>query len=103
MKNIITLLFWYTFLSCSVNKNVQCVENKEFKVKFFSHIRYIEKNISVKQDKNFLNSLIFISKYTHVSFNERMNYAKSYPLGVFYKDKVIWLKWYEDNKCNNIR
>ncbi|WP_294732520.1 hypothetical protein [uncultured Flavobacterium sp.] len=55
------------------------------------------------KNESFDSSLKFISKYTHVSFNSMNNYARTYPLGIFEKDKEGWLKWYEENKCNNIQ
>lgn len=33
-----------------------------------------------------------------------MNYAYEYTtIDAFKKDKQIWLKWYEENKCNTIQ
>ena len=48
-------------------------------------------------------SLKFIGKYTDVSFESMSNYARTYPVGIFFEDKKVWLKWYEDNKCKNIQ
>jgi hypothetical protein len=55
------------------------------------------------QGKAFKNSLKFLSKYVHVSFESTLNYANIYPVDAFKKDKENWLKWYESNKCNNIK
>lgn len=104
MKSTIIILLPF-IISCSVmskHKN-ECIENTKFKEEFFNHIKYIENNISVNQDSSFISSVIFISNYTKVSFEHMMNYNRSYPIGIFKKDKEVWLKWYEDNKCKNIQ
>lgn len=107
MKSIFMFLISLILLSCCSVKNLNdsenCNENKKFKELFFYNINYIEKNITVRQDETFRNSLLIISKYTHVSFDKMMNYSNTYPYGVFLKDKEIWLKWYDENKCNNIQ
>ncbi len=101
----LTFLF-FVFYSCKSQREIKssatCDENKEFKEEFFSRIDYIEKNISVEQNEEFLSSLNFLAHYTHVSFDDMFNYAYTYPLATFEKDKVIWLSWYESEKCNNI-
>ena len=107
MKNIYIIVIIFGFVSCKLNnshytRNI-CNENKKFKNKFFKHINYIEENITIKQDEKFKNSLNFISKYVNVSFNETINYANTYPFGVFKKYKTKWLKWYDENKCKNIK
>lgn len=104
MKIFLSLLaISFSFCTCSssiVNKG--CNENKEFKTEFFKNIANVEKLIAVDQNKSFNNSLVFISKYVHVSFEDRANYAHIYPTGSLTKDKKVWLSWYEANKCNNI-
>jgi hypothetical protein len=32
-----------------------------------------------------------------------LNYSHTYSIPAFEKDKGGWLKWYEENKCNNIQ
>jgi hypothetical protein len=32
-----------------------------------------------------------------------LNYAHIYPGSTFESDKIVWMKWYEENKCNNIQ
>lgn len=102
-KTLIILL--PILISCTIlSKNkTGCIENEKFKREFFNQIKYIENNISTRQDSLFKNSLIFISNYTKVSFQHMMNYSRTYPTGIFKKDKEIWMKWYEENKCNNIQ
>jgi hypothetical protein len=56
-----------------------------------------------EKDETFDVSLRFISKYAHVSFESMANYAHTYPIGVFEKDKDGWIRWYNKNKCNNIQ
>lgn len=107
MKNIHIIIISLFFLSCKstsqINNDNNCVENTQFKEKFFLNVNYIEKNISVRQDEKFKNSLEFLSKYVHVSFERMANYANTYPIGVFEEDKKGWLEWYEKNKCNNLK
>ena len=107
MKNIYIVIISLFFLSCKstnvVNNDNNCVENAQFKEKFFSNINYIEKNITEVQDAKFKNILYFLSKYVHVSLERMSNYANSYPIGIFEEDKKGWLKWYEENKCNNLK
>lgn len=107
MKNILVFLVLSMFFSCSSTKIVQangdCIENIEFKKKFFYNIENIENNITRHQDQSFKNSLKFLAKYVHVSFESTLNYANTYPIGAFKKDKENWIEWYEKNKCNNIK
>lgn len=107
MKKTLTTLILLLLFSCSSTKTFQandnCIENEEFKKYFFLNIENIENNIVKTQDKSFKNSLIFLSKYVHVSFESTLNYANIYPVDTFKKDKENWLKWYELNKCNNIK
>lgn len=107
MKKILTTLILLLLFSCSSTKTFQtnddCIENEEFKKNFFFNIENIENNIDKIQDKSFKNSLNFLSKYVHVSFESTLNYANVYPVDSFRRDKENWLKWYELNKCNNIK
>lgn len=106
MKIVLSILIW-CISSCSVKPsfpaNSNCVENKKFKKFYLSQIDYVKKNISVSQDKEFLEALIFISNYAPVSFDEMMNYSRTYGLKTLEKDEVIWLKWYQENKCRNLQ
>lgn len=97
---LITLSFSCTTL---IRNHANCIESKIFKEKFFNTIEYIEENIFTKQDSSFKKALIFISNYAPVSFHETVNYARIYPKKVLERDKLIWLEWYEKNKCNNIQ
>lgn len=104
MKKLL-LLIMPLIISCTmVRRDKQkCTENKKFKKEFFKRINLIEDNLSLRQDSSFKNSLIFISNYAPVSFYETMNYARIYPPQALVRDKEIWLKWYEKNKCTNIQ
>lgn len=84
-------------------KTVYCKENLEFKEKFFESIKSIDTLIYSIQGRKFHESLDFISKYTHVSSESMLNYARIYPGGVYEKDRKIWIDWYEKNKCTNIQ
>lgn len=106
MKKLL-LIFVLYFISCSVFKSGKsgkdCLENEKFKKKFFAQIANIKNNISLSQDKTFLNSLIFISNYAPVSFEEMMNYGRTYTIKTLEKDEPKWIEWYQQNKCNNIQ
>ncbi|RZJ65511.1 MAG: hypothetical protein EOO45_16700 [Flavobacterium sp.] len=108
------------FAACSTPKaSTPCVENIKFKTEFFRNIKVIDNYFTdvsgVKTFKEyevirtaenveeFRKSLLYISKYAHVSFESMDNYARLYPLEIFEQDKKGWLKWYEANKCNNIQ
>jgi len=84
-------------------KTVDCKENLEFKKSFFGSIQFIDTLIYSIQGKKFHDALKFISKYTHVSSESMLNYARIYPGGVYEKDRKIWIDWYEKNKCTNIQ
>jgi hypothetical protein len=116
-----------SFFSCSSSKKLAgiqstpCNENLEFKKEFFENIKNVEvyfkltsttdfknfeeyeKTVTEEMKKSYENSLFFISKYSHVSYESMLNYDRSYPIGVYEKDRAEWLKWYEDNKCLNIQ
>ena len=97
------------FVSCSSMNVVQsndeknCNENLEFRKAFFDNVRNVETLIDKNQNESFKNSLNFIGKYTDVNFESMTNYAGTYPIGVFEKDKKAWLSWYEENKCRNLK
>ena len=107
MRKIISIFISVIFISCSTLKNGKqsagCIENDKFKKEFFARINLVEQNLSLNQDSLFRSSLIFISNYAPVSFYETMNYARVYPPQAFEKDKQVWIKWYEDNKCKNVQ
>ena len=93
----------FMFLNCSSIKTQTCNENLEFKKVFFQNIQNVENLIYKSQNESFHNSLKFISKYTKVSWESMANYSRTYPSGIFEEDKLVWLKWYEENKCGNIQ
>jgi hypothetical protein len=89
-----------------------CNENIAFKNKFLSNISIAEKYTLTQVDakaqtikvEDFLNALKFISKYASVSFGKVQQYQIGYPtLNDFKTDKDNWLKWYNANKCNNLK
>ncbi|WP_265429683.1 hypothetical protein [Chryseobacterium sp. YIM B08800] len=84
-------------------KTVDCKENLKFKEKFFESIKFIDTLIYSIQGRKFHEALNFISKYSHVSSESMLNYARTYPGGVYEKDRKIWIDWYEKNKCTNIQ
>jgi len=103
MKKILILLFLIFISFNSFGQENDCNENLKFKEAFFSHIKFLENNIYLSQNKEFRTSVVFISNYAPVSLGKIMNYARTYPSGVFNDDKLLWLKWYEDNKCKYIQ
>ena len=95
----------FLLISC-VAKQQPCKENPEFKNVYFEKIDIIDKRMSRKNsvtNEEFKKALLFISKYTSVDFESMANYAKTYPIGVYETDRIGWIKWYEENKCNNIQ
>ena len=107
-----------TLFSCSGSKSISsCNENMRFKKEFFKQIQNIEdaykedestlinKDYEAlsKKDEEFWDSLQFIMNYTYVSRETMDSYVWSYPEEIFLKGKKGWLKWYEENRCNNIQ
>ncbi|KIC64119.1 hypothetical protein [Chryseobacterium taiwanense] len=84
-------------------QTVNCKENLEFKERFLASVKFIDTLIYSIQGRKFHETLKFISKYTHVSFESTLNYARIYPGIAYEKDRKIWLDWYEKNKCTNIQ
>ncbi|GGP06743.1 hypothetical protein GCM10010992_27840 [Cloacibacterium rupense] len=111
MKLTLYNLLLFFLFSCVVknnnvksqNKNLNCNENKIFKKEFYRNINIIDSLIYKKQDEHFKKSLLFISKYSHVSFESMANYARIYPGGIYKEDRIRWIEWYERNKCNDIQ
>ena len=126
MYKKILFLTVYSFLifSCSsVPKGTlvksKCNENLVFKKIFFEKIKNVDTYMIGETDIKNLNdvenfftqervdlfdsSLLFISKYSKVSYESMLNYARSYPYDTYKNDRVNWLKWYDENKCNNIQ
>jgi hypothetical protein len=122
------MYFFLVLLCCScssIKKNAStdftCNENSTFKEAFMRHIKIVDDFMSMLSKTEFKNfdeyervvteqridefesSLKFISKYTYVSYDSMLNYARTYPISAFEKDKKVWLDWYEHNKCNNIQ
>ena len=103
MKNTL-VLFIFIFVSCKATKpRSGCAENEEFKKVFVFHVENIDKNIGISQDEKFRESVIFVSNYATVSTNRIMNYARTYPYGIYEKDRPRWIEWYEENRCKNIQ
>lgn len=111
-KNI--LFFLLILLNQSVS-SMSCNENKFFKERFFKCIKNVEtftlNNSYLNKERvtqaQFIESLGFLSKYVKdvvVDYNSFLNYYYGYPSEAdFLEDKEGWLKWYEENKCNNIQ
>lgn len=89
--------------SNNVSVNGDCIENLDFKQEYFLNIKIVDSLIYRNQDNQFQKSLQFISKYSHVSFESTLNYARLYTGGAYERDRKVWLEWYEKNKCNNIQ
>jgi len=112
MKLIISITLLIT-LSCKPirviseiekKSELACTENEEFKKKFFLSIENVENYLLNKGKRDlYETSLGFISQYTHVSYEKTLNYDNTFPFPSFQEDKSNWLKWYEENKCNNIQ
>lgn len=116
---------------CTTNKlkttEIGCNENPEFREAFFSAVQLIDeihtgkyqlfptneqlkemgeeelKEFYKESDKIYGLTEGFISQYTTVSWQKRLNYDGNYTTPSDYEqDRAAWLKWYEENKCNNI-
>lgn len=110
MRKILDIIFITLFFSCSMTKervqqkeNSKCTENEKFKKEFYENINVVDSLITKNQNEKFHKSLKFISIYTHVSYESTLNYSRTYPYGIYEKDRKIWIEWYEKNKCNNIQ
>ncbi len=123
-KIVLLIIYSFLVLSCSSSRQIdldesKCIENLAFKKLFFEKIKNIdflmieeakiksindaEKLFTPERVKMFDSSLLFISKYSQVSFGSMLNYDNTYPYGVYEIDRKIWLKWYDENKCSNIQ
>ncbi len=114
MRQIIySLTLLLALMNCSASNSAQnnsvifnnekCNENLDFKKEYFYHIKMIDSLVEKSQNKQFTKSLLFVSKYAHVSAESMLNYARTYPYATYEKDRKGWLEWYEKNKCNNIQ
>ncbi len=115
MKINLKLLFVCLFFTSCILANsssANCNESRAFKRNFFYNISIVERHtlerknglLRTVNNKVFLKSLTFISKYVKVSMDEILNYEIGYPsIVAFEADKVIWVKWYEANKCKNLK
>lgn len=100
-------------------KNVECIENLDFKQKFNKLMYRIDVIVLKKFDKDsiFCDSKKFdnleyslfrnldtISYYSKsVSYTKLFDFSFGYKsLEHYYSDKRKWLMFYEDNKCNNL-
>jgi hypothetical protein len=109
------VLISQVLISCSSmneSKDDGCNENLKFKKNVLYNISIVERytverttvNKHIVDTKAFLKSLTFISHYTSVSWGKTANYQIGYPtLQLFKSDKDHWLKWYDANKCKNLR
>lgn len=104
--NKITIIFIclvFIQIKSQGNLNEKCNENLNFKLEFFNNIKIIDNLIYTSQNAKFHAALKFISQYSHVSAESMLNYARTYPGGIYEDDRKIWIKWYEENKCKNIQ
>ena len=123
-KILVLTIYIFLIFSCSSSpketlEKSKCNENLVFKKIFFEKIKNVDTfMIGQTELKNwndvenffteervelFDSSLLFISKYSKVSYESMLNYDRSYPYGIYEKDRVNWLKWYDENKCSNIQ
>ncbi|VXB14410.1 MULTISPECIES: hypothetical protein [Chryseobacterium] len=110
MKKISILITGLFLINCSSiyptqsfnSDNGKCTENFNFRKEYFYHIKIIDSLVE-KQNKQFTKSLLFVSKYAHVSAESMLNSTGTYPIGVYEDDRKDWIEWYEKNKCNNIQ
>jgi hypothetical protein len=112
MKNIFLIVVLLLLINCAnsvkkssnVSVNGSCVENLDFKAEYFRNIQTVGNYFSQQESpEKTYDALKFIAKYSKVSFEDMLNYAKTYPYATYEKDRKGWLEWYEKNKCNNIQ
>ncbi|MBF0695539.1 MAG: hypothetical protein IR153_10840 [Flavobacterium sp.] len=74
-----------------------------FREKFFKSIHDAEDVIHGKSHnrKQYDEALSFLDDYVCVDYEKTLNYRNIYTLKGFDDDKKGWLKWYEENKCND--
>lgn len=92
-------------------KEKPCKENARFKRRFFKKIAIAEQYISEHAAGNttstksgkFLRALKFIKKRVPVSFPTDKTVIGYSDLKTFSQNKSEWLKWYEANKCNDLK
>jgi hypothetical protein len=90
---------------------LNCKENMKFKTRFFANIAIAEKyteqstgQTRTVTNKQFLNALKYIARYTLVSVRTDLKDQSVYYGRVpFANEKARWLKWYEANKCRNLK
>lgn len=102
---------FYWILLLLTNCSNECIENIEFKDKYFNTIEtvkiyYIEgsklQSRSVN-DLNFAKSINTLYKITGIKDNVKMDIRFGYvDSSSFRKDVENWYVWYEKNKCNNL-
>lgn len=90
--------------------SIACNENLKFKTQFFDHIAVVEKHTNENiaaiahtiKTTDFKKALAFLNKYTKVLANAPDDTGYK-DIQTFKADKDQWLKWYEANKCNNLK
>lgn len=123
-KIVVLAVCSFLIFSCSSSPKgtlvkSKCNENLVFKKIFFEKIKNVDTFMIGETDIKNLNdvenfftqervdlfdsSLLFISKYSKVSYESMLNYARSYPYDTYKNDRANWTKWYDENKCNNIQ
>lgn len=131
IKYALTIVTIFLLVSCSTRKPatspVGCNENPEFREAFLSAVQFIDdehtgeyqltptneelKKMSVEEMEEFdresaeisKQAWSFVRQYAIVSWWKRSSYDGGYPEPTYQQDRAGWLKWYEDNKCNNIQ
>ncbi|HBH48077.1 MAG TPA: hypothetical protein DDX98_05525 [Bacteroidales bacterium] len=100
------------FVGIQFSQQNDCKENGEFKKNFFECIDNIETynyviNTTLENrvtTKMYISSLKDLSQYCEVDFTLIMNYTQKYnSREVYEKEKQVWLDWYNDNRCNNLK
>ncbi|MDB5002761.1 MAG: SusC/RagA family TonB-linked outer membrane protein [Mucilaginibacter sp.] len=94
-------------------KEKPCKENARFKRRFFKKITIAEQYVSEHANEDsasikikggkFLRALKFIKKRVPVSFPTDKTVIGYSDLKTFSQNKSEWLKWYEANKCNDLK
>lgn len=93
-------------------KEGKCKENMRFKKRFFGKIaiaeRYVTEHangdsVTTVRDGKFLRALKFIAKRAPTTITADKTAYGYADLKVFAQNKERWLRWYDLNKCNNLK
>lgn len=111
-NNLNIILEPYKYASSeSARSVINCNENPKFKTAYFYNIHIVDKYDSEKRFGSkhtitpikFKKALLFLNKYTKVPTDKFLTDGGYSTTINFYNYRNQWLKWYEENKCSNLK